>query len=66
MLRHAGTGLAVSGASPAAVAAADATLGVDLSVLLRSVAASGQVASELLAAGSPAQRAPRRVQQVPR
>jgi Cof subfamily protein (haloacid dehalogenase superfamily) len=43
MLRAAGIGLAVSGASPAAVVAADRHLDVDLSVVLRSLALTGQV-----------------------
>jgi len=52
MLRSAGVGLAVAGASPAAVAAADHQLHVDLSVLLRSIARTGRVPSTELRAGA--------------
>jgi len=55
MLRSAGVGLAVSGASPAAVAAADRQLGVDLSVALRAIATSGTVPEELLVSRGPGQ-----------
>jgi len=50
MLRRAGTGLAVSGASPAALDAADHALDVDLSIVLTSLAITGEIGSALLAA----------------
>jgi 5-amino-6-(5-phospho-D-ribitylamino)uracil phosphatase len=43
MLRAAGIGLAVADASPAAIAAADRHLDVDLSVVLRSLALTGRI-----------------------
>ena len=50
MLRCAGIGLAVTDASPAAVEAADHRLDADLALLLGSIATSGRIAPELLAA----------------
>ena len=50
MLRRAGIGLAVAGASPAAAAAADHLLAVDLSAVFDALALTGDVASALDAA----------------
>jgi len=58
MLRSAGIGLAVAGASPAAIAAADHQLDVDLSVLLTAIAASGGVPSQLLVTRTPTHPVP--------
>ena len=54
MLRSAGIGLAVSGASPAAIAAADHQLDVDLSVALHAIAATGTIPPSLLVTHGPA------------
>jgi Cof subfamily protein (haloacid dehalogenase superfamily) len=56
MLRRAGVGLAVSGASPAAIAAADHLLDVDLSAVLIALARTGAVMPALAAAGDVADR----------
>jgi len=57
MLRSAGTGLAVMGASPAVIAAADHLLDVDLAAVLDALAVTGDIASALPAARDAAARA---------
>lgn len=57
MLRRAGSGIAVSGASTAAIDAADHLLDVDLSVMFEALARSGDVATALGVAAAMAEAA---------